>query len=213
MMSLQPLTWGFAIYRKMELNLEGEIWKDIPAYEGYYQVSNLGRVKSLERFIRQKLGSVSHRPDRILKATIMKTGYASVTISKNGSNRKSFTVHILVMRAFAEVKPHLVVDHINNIRSDNRLENLRYCTSYENTSIFRIRNKHGQVGLEYMPKLNKYRASFWHDGIRYRTSVKATKEEAIEDYKKLWFDVRGYEFNYNGLPENLSLYEKERSIA
>ena len=93
-----------------------ETWKSIPSYEGLYQVSSLGNVKSL------KFGK-----ERILTNTIRSDGYSVAGLSKNGIEKKIKT-HQLVAMAFLEHKPNgytLVVDHINGNPSDNRLENLR----------------------------------------------------------------------------------------
>ena len=102
-----------------------EIFKDIPNYEGLYQVSDLGRVKSLK-----------FNKDRILKNRINSTKYLNVILYKN-KICKSFKTHQLVAMAFLEHKPNgykLIVDHINNIRTDNRVENLQLITQRENVS-------------------------------------------------------------------------------
>lgn len=95
-----------------------EIWKDIPRYEGIYQVSNLGRVKSL------KFGR-----NRILRASTTKKGYHRLNLCLN--NQKKAYAHRLVMLAFSG-ESDLQVNHINGIKTDNRLENLEYCTPGEN---------------------------------------------------------------------------------
>lgn len=97
-----------------------EIWKSIPNYEGLYEVSSLGRVKSL------KFGK-----ERILKAIINKDGYLFCNLSCLGKV-KSFQVHQLVAMAFLNHTPcglKLVVDHINDNTKDNRLENLQVVTN------------------------------------------------------------------------------------
>lgn len=108
---------------------EVEIWKDIPEYEGLYQVSNLGNVKSLFR-----------NKERILKPGII-NGYYQVNLRKINSN-KWYRIHRLVASVFIpnhDNKPH--VDHINGIRNDNRSENLRWCTQKENNSFPLILSK------------------------------------------------------------------------
>ena len=96
-----------------------EIWKDIPNYEGMYQVSNLGRVKSLKR-----------GKQHFLKCWEHCSGYIHVGLSIN-FKRKTFKVHRLVMLAFVG-ESDLQVNHKNGIKADNRLENLEYCTRSEN---------------------------------------------------------------------------------
>lgn len=105
-----------------------EIWKDVIGYEGLYQVSNLGRVKSLDRFCidgRKRCG-------QIMKQVITNGGYFAVGLRK-GKGQKRYLVHRLVAEAFipnTDNKP--CVDHINTIRTDNRVCNLRWCTYKEN---------------------------------------------------------------------------------
>lgn len=106
-------------------NFEKEEWKDIPEYEGY-QVSNLGRVKSLERSYRLK--------EKILKLWVTSNGYYRVQLYKN-SIGKFYLVHRLVWEAFnGQIPKNMQVNHINEIKSDNRLENLNLMTPKENTN-------------------------------------------------------------------------------
>jgi hypothetical protein len=112
----------------------GEIWKDIKGYEGRYQVSNLGRIKSLARMRRGKNGSEVPMPELIMSLGIKKDNgrtkpYAEVRL-RNGSPRampcKAFLVHRLVADTFIKpLQKGEQVDHINGKHSDNRVENLR----------------------------------------------------------------------------------------
>ena len=130
--------------------MENEIWKDIRGYEGIYQVSNLGRVKSLEREVMRSNGRITYLKECILKPRIRK-GYLVLNLSLKGK-KKTFAVHRLVARAFIpnpENKP--TVDHINENKLDNKLSNLRWATQEEQigyameTGTFEIR-KGEQVG-------------------------------------------------------------------
>ncbi|OPX85419.1 MAG: NUMOD4 motif protein [Pelotomaculum sp. PtaB.Bin104] len=115
---------------------ESEIWKDIPGYEGRYQASSLGRVKSLERKVR----SVNHYtgreflrtvPERILRpGQYSKSGHLSVVLEHGGNGQP---VHQLVIKTFKGNPPvEMEVLHINGDPTDNRIENLRYGTRTEN---------------------------------------------------------------------------------
>lgn len=107
-------------------NFEIEEWRDIPDYEGIYQASNLGRVKSLERSYRRK--------EKILKPKLTRDGYYLVGLFKN-SNEKFYQVHRLVYEAFnGQIPEGLQVNHINEIKTDNRLSNLNLMTPKENTN-------------------------------------------------------------------------------
>ena len=105
-----------------------EIWRDITGYEGYYQVSSEGRVKSLER--KNNYGRTVK--ERILKPAFDGWGYLVVTLCADGK-RKNLMVHRLVCEAFndnRDEKPE--VNHINEIKTDNRACNLEWCTRIEN---------------------------------------------------------------------------------
>ena len=112
--------------------MEEEIWVDIKGYEGFYQVSNLGRVRSLDREIIYPDGHIHKCKGKVLKNYIGNTGYLFVTLTIN-SKTKRVRVHRLVAETFIpnpDNKPE--IDHINTIKTDNRVENLRWVTSKEN---------------------------------------------------------------------------------
>lgn len=114
-------------------NLENEVWKDCKGYEGLYQVSNLGRVKSLERVRTNHSGGLWVQPEKILPGKIDGCGYRVVHLSSPSGKDKIERVHRLVALVFVdnpERKPE--VNHINSIRLDNRAENLEWMTHQEN---------------------------------------------------------------------------------
>ena len=110
-----------------------EIWKDIPGYEGMYQVSNLGRVKSLDRIKTNKLIGKHFVKEKLMKLRLSSRGYLSVGLTKNGK-QVGYRVHRLVAQAFIpNPENKKEVNHINGVKTDNRVDNLEWCTSSENT--------------------------------------------------------------------------------
>lgn len=103
-----------------------EEWRDIKDYEGLYQVSNLGRVKSL---------NYKHTGrEKILKSLVDKDGYQRVILCKNGYI-KNYFVHRLEYEAFyGEIPKGMQVNHINEIKTDNRVVNLNLMTPKENSN-------------------------------------------------------------------------------
>jgi hypothetical protein len=110
-----------------------EIWKDIEGYEGMYQVSNLGRVKSLERYVKWDNGGRIVN-ERVLKARYGKNnGYVYAVLAKpDMSGYTSLLVHRLVLNAFNPIDEKLDTMHLDNDRTNNRLDNLKWGTRKEN---------------------------------------------------------------------------------
>lgn len=114
------------------ISLEGEIWKDVVGYEGYYMVSSLGRVASLNRVRYNGTTPYDIKP-KVIKPCPKDNDYLVVSIYKEPQRRKTHYVHRIVAEAFCENpcnKPH--IDHINAIKQDNRADNLRWVTQIEN---------------------------------------------------------------------------------
>jgi hypothetical protein len=123
-----------------------EEWRTIPGYEGLYEASSLGRIRSLAR-TRTNGTSVKNGagirsvPAKILKATATRGGYLSVSLSKNGKKTKD--VHQLVLLTFVGPRPSgLQSCHNDGIRDNNRIDNLRYDTPEAN---YRDRDRHGNL--------------------------------------------------------------------
>lgn len=160
-----------------------EKWKPIPDYEGFYEVSNFGRIRSCSRMVRRSMGGYQKSGGIIRRLCVAKSGYATVGLSKYGEQR-TYTVHVLVARAFIG-ESDLVVDHINGIKSDNRLKNLRYVTQRENV-IFSQSNITGKTGVylnDYRYK-KKYRARIRVNGKMEELGSYKTKDEASNAYNK-----------------------------
>lgn len=110
-----------------------EVWKDIKGYEGKYQVSNLGRVKSLYLINRQ----AKIPREKILKLGHNLQGYPHIHLCKDNKTSKSIFVHKLVAEAFIpNPNNYPVVNHKNEIKTDNRVENLEWCTQKNNVQLY-----------------------------------------------------------------------------
>lgn len=110
-----------------------EVWKEIPGYEGLYEASSEGRIRVLDRVVSQlrPYGRVTFvKRGLVLRQKRTKSGYMNIGLTKNGKQH-TYRVHRLVMAAFYGTS-NLHVNHINEIRDDNRLENLEYMTCQEN---------------------------------------------------------------------------------
>mgnify|MGYP000371488098 CR=1 FL=1 len=154
---------AFLIYVNMKYytnlstkDLFNEVWKDVNDYEGYYKVSNLGRVKSIDREVSHNMRPTQKKIGKVLKQEVINTGYLRVSLSKNCISKKH-TVHKLVAMAFLNHTPcgYLkVIDHINNKRLDNRLCNIQVISQRENTS------------KDVKNKTSKYTGVFWNKKIK-----------------------------------------------
>lgn len=153
-----------------------EVWKDIPKYKGYYQVSNLGRVKSCSRilkvFNRHKICDRKYK-ERILKHDINKEGYHKVSLSKN-NKIEVYRVSRLVLICF-DRKPKINEEACHfpdHNKSNNRIDNLKWGTPKEN-SLHRI--KHGTMlygEKAPMVKLDNNKVKI----IRNLSKTKSTKD-------------------------------------
>lgn len=132
-----------------------EIWKDIIGYEGYYQVSNLGNVRSVDRII--YISNIPRKRKSIaLKPKISGVGYYQVCLQKE-SIRFYPLVHRLVAQSFLGLnESKKYVNHINGVKTDNRLQNLEWVTQSENqVHAYRIGLQNKQYGEQrYCSKLN-----------------------------------------------------------
>lgn len=110
-----------------------EIWKPIKGYEGLYEISNFGNIKSLERKAKNRGKGKRFIRERILKPSIDRpNGYYQIKLSKNGK-MKTFKIHKLVIEHFfKKISKGLVVNHIDGNKLNNNINNLEICTQKDN---------------------------------------------------------------------------------
>lgn len=192
-----------------------EEWKPIEDYDGLYEISNMGRVRSISRVTIDKNGNMHSVPSRILK-TKARVGkgtiqYAIVALCKNG-NIHAQSVHRLVAKAFVpnpDNKPF--VDHIDTDPSNNRADNLRWVTQHENalnplTREHNSRSKKGHKGYlvrhseETRRKLSEIkRGTVFSDVHREKLSKSKSKYyETPENRKKCGQSVKGKHWKIEG---------------
>lgn len=111
--------------------MKAELWKPVVGFEGLYEVSDMGRVRSLPRRVTDKNGKRTRLwKGKILNNICAKTGYHFVSLHKNAKRETRQLVHRLVMMAFEPIEnpEQMIVDHRNGIKDDNKLSNLRWAT-------------------------------------------------------------------------------------
>lgn len=173
-----------------------EIWKDIPNYKGYYQVSNLGNVRSLDRFIISKNGIKRFIKGINLKCSLDNNGYLNCGLGKNGF-LKTFLVHHLVFLTFKNSSKYgrkLVIDHINNIKSDNRIENLQLITQRKNASKDRIGYTSKYIGVSWAKARNRWLSCICVNGktktIGYFKDEKKARDAYLKTLESLKWNTR-----------------------
>lgn len=108
-----------------------EIWKDIINFEGLYQISNLGNVKSLPKKVKKKYG-FRNTKEKLLKKVNHSAGYYIVGLKKNKRDYKFFIHRLLAIHYIDNPNNFLCINHIDGDKQNNNLNNLEWCTKQEN---------------------------------------------------------------------------------
>ena len=156
-------------------DLEGEIWMDIPNYEGYYQVSNMGRVKSFHK-----------KEPRILVQNYDGRGYYYVKLMMKGKN-KDPKIHKLVAICFLDHKPdghNIVIDHINDDSLDNRACNLQLVSPRFNGHKRKLNSSSKYKGVSWSKVMKKWLAAISINKKVNRLGYFETEEEAARVYQE-----------------------------
>lgn len=153
-------------------SLFGEEWRPVPGYEGSYQVSNLGRVRSLDRVVKSKQGWKKFVKGVTMKQSIHHYGYPVVSLLKE-SHSKQYAVHILVARAFIPNPKGLpCVNHKDENKRNNNINNLEWCTLRYNNS--------------YGTRVDRIKASQMNDPKKSKPVRQLTKDgHPINDYPSI----------------------------
>jgi hypothetical protein len=163
-----------------------EIWKDIKGFEGLYQVSNTGLVKSMKKeWISGRSNAVLKKEESILKHSINSGGYCNLVLRKNGKY-KTISIHRLVAIHFIEnTDNYECVDHIDGNKLNNHFSNLRWCTKRQNNSfenkIFKKDKSSIYTGVR-LHKFGKWQARIVVNKKQISLGYFDKEEEAAEAY-------------------------------
>lgn len=171
-----------------------EIWKDIKGYKGLYQISNLGRIKSLGRTIKRDKKGEMRIEEKIIQVHTLKNGYNKVDLFKEGK-KKCCYIHRLVAEAFIpNTDRKKDVNHINGIKLDNRVENLEWATRSENM-------KHAfRTGLSATTEAQRIAAR------------KNGSKNITQTYPKIMKKVKQYDLEGNFIKEWKSITDAEEHL-
>lgn len=183
--AVSHLLRGFLLEKVME------IYRDIDNYKDYYQISNFGNARSVDRVIKHKNGKVFKYKGKYLKAYIDSTGYPAVTLCVN-QKTKSTRIHILVWDAFGDNARNehiLQVDHIDENKLNNKIDNLQLLTPRGNTTKYRATQKSTSpyLGVSFKKELGKWFASATlSQGKGVYLGIYVCEVDAYFAYRNFW---------------------------
>jgi len=157
-----------------------EEWLPVVGLEGSYEVSNTGKVRSIDRVVSVNSGYIRPLKGVLLKGFLVNGGYLQVDMHINGERIRRL-VHSLVSESFIG-NSDLTVDHIDGDKLNNKVENLEYVTQRENIHRYRKGKRDLPIGVSFCRDRNKYRAEIYIDGRSRHIGRYTTPEEAREAY-------------------------------
>ena len=179
-----------------------EIWKDIIGYEGFYQVSSLGRVRSLDMYVKCGYGSYRLRKGKVLSSVIKDNGYLQLKLYCNGKLYKKY-VHRLVAQAFIPNPDNLPeVNHLDEDKTNNNVTNLEWCDHKYNLNYgtARIRERDTKMKNGWWSGLSKK---------EYRKKYYEKNKDKIKEYMKE-YSHRYYQENKDRICEQQKEYYRKK---
>lgn len=162
-----------------------EFWKDIKGYEGLYQISNFGRVKSLSRIVSGKKNSERRLPEIVKIPGYDRKGYQIIILRKNIN--KVYHIHHLVWDHFGNWGRDgrkLQVDHIDGDRLNNQIKNLQLLTNRQNITKYHKDRRELPTGVIYEKRAKKFRARIYISGKNIHLGLFNNIEDAAKAYQR-----------------------------
>lgn len=181
-----------------------EEWRDIPHYEGLYQVSNLGQIRSIDRVVRRCIGTTKMLKGIILNPLFQRNGYMFVILSKNGKTKR-MAIHRAVALAFIPNPDNKSeVNHINEDKRDNRVSNLEWITIHDN----RCYGTRIERGIANRDQTGKKNGMFGRKGAMNPQSRKILQYDLSGNFIREYENIRIAAEMTNSNPSSISRVAK-----
>jgi hypothetical protein len=161
--------------------MKNEIWKDVAGYVGYYEVSNYGKVRSVDRYVNNHKGERALRKGKVLTDTLDDKGYVRYTF-RMGKSKKMKRGHRLVAEAFIpNPNQYTIINHKDGNKANNHISNLEWCTHRQNS-------QHAEsMGLvNHVKGSNHHKATITEDTVRAMRKLYAegnhTQKQIAEEF-------------------------------